>query len=134
MRKTEFIHKYLGNKNYRFTDEHRELMYDDLCRVIDYANELSEECESDIEDGTTSIVSAATLPRDFVCNLRVMIEDRIQELENSNAAPCCAYEDRVNGSRCWNCGDPPKKVVPNHLVKLKYMHAPSRNQNSDFSL
>ena len=42
MRKTEFIQKYLGNANYQFTNENRELMYDDLCRVVDYDRALME--------------------------------------------------------------------------------------------
>lgn len=30
--------------------------------------------------------------------------------------PCCPYEDRANGSRCNNCGDPPKNSVKTYPV------------------
>jgi hypothetical protein len=84
MRKSEFIQKYLGNANYQFTDENRELMYDDLCRVVDYD--------------------------------RALMESYRVEYEKMK-------------------GDPPKKCpLPKDFVKLKYMHVPSKNQNSDFSL
>ena len=105
MRKTEFIQKYLGRAEFPFCDANREAMHDDLCEVIDYYKKLEQ------------------------------YPVGIQELENNNAAPCCAYEDRIDGSRCWNCGDPPKKApLPKDFVKLKYLHVPSKNQNSDFSL
>jgi hypothetical protein len=138
MRKTEFIQKYLGNKNYQFTPENQQQMHDDLCAVVDYANALMQKESSH--------------------NLKVAIEDCHQELEKYpewyenpfpfktvkpdtdvvmiKDDPCCAYEQRTDGSRCWNCGDLPKKApLPKDFVKLKYLlDMPSRNQNSDFSL
>jgi hypothetical protein len=116
MRKAEFIQKYLGNANYQFTDENRELMYDDLCRVVDYDRALMESYRIEYE------------------KMKDEYSVKITE-EVPPVSPCCAYEQRVDGSRCWNCGDPPKKgPLPKDFIKLKYMHVPSKNQNSDFSL
>ena len=94
MRKTEFIQKYLGNANYQFTNENRELMYDDLCRVVDYDRALMESYRIEYE------------------KMKDEYSVKITE-EVPPVSPCCAYEQKGR----W-----------------KYMHVPSKNQNSDFSL
>lgn len=133
MRKTEFIQKYLGNPEFPFCDANREAMYDDLHRVVEHSNRLAEEFERmkkeyDVE--TIELDDAKQYP--VVANGGPLDG---QKLGSNNAASCCAYEERTDGSRCWNCGDPPKKApLPKDYTTLMYLDVPSKNQNSDFSL
>jgi hypothetical protein len=59
MTREQFIKKWLGNKDYQYTEQNRDLMRDDLDKVINKAlcqpAVISCVCPNEIKTGTVSI-------------------------------------------------------------------------------